>query len=95
MVQVIEQTQEEKMAMYMKLSKKEIAAMLIQANNHLAILMVPNPVPVPWVAPIVEWPPFTMPQPPFYTTCGDNNSIKPNLDLNPDSEHSSTHYYIY
>ena len=35
MVQVIEQTHEEKMAMYMKLTKKELAEMLISANNHL------------------------------------------------------------
>lgn len=74
MMQVIEQTQEEKMAMYMKLSKKELSAMLIQANNHLAILTVPNPI--PWVAPIAEWPPNGTPQPPFYTICGgDENNF--------------------
>lgn len=33
MYQVIEQTDEEKMAIYMKLSKKEIIGMLIRANN--------------------------------------------------------------
>ena len=32
MVQVIEQTKDEKIAMYMKLSKRELAEMLINAN---------------------------------------------------------------
>ena len=35
MMQVIEQTHEEKMKMYMKLPKKEIIAMLIQCNKIL------------------------------------------------------------
>lgn len=35
MYQIIEQTNEEKMAMYMKLSKKELAQMLITANEYL------------------------------------------------------------
>jgi len=35
MIQIIEQSTEEKMAMYMKLSKKELAIMLISCNNAL------------------------------------------------------------
>lgn len=35
MMQIIQQTDEEKMAMYMKLPKKEIIAMLIQCNKML------------------------------------------------------------
>ena len=35
MIQIIEQTDEEKMAMYMKCTKKELIEMLIQANKHL------------------------------------------------------------
>lgn len=36
-LQVIEQTDEEKFAMYNKLTKKELIAMLIEANKHLNI----------------------------------------------------------
>ena len=35
MLQVIEQTREEKIAMYMKLTKQEIAGMLVNANSAL------------------------------------------------------------
>lgn len=35
MYQVIEQTDEEKMTMYMKLSKKEIISMLIECNKFI------------------------------------------------------------
>lgn len=38
MVQVVEQTHEEKIAMYMKLSKRELAEMLINANIVLESL---------------------------------------------------------
>ena len=41
-MQVIQQTDEEKMAMYMKLPKKEIIAMLIQCNKILDSRMVLN-----------------------------------------------------
>ena len=37
MLQVIEQSEEEKMAMYMKLSKKKLAIMLISCNDKLEI----------------------------------------------------------
>lgn len=35
MMQVIEQTHDEKMAMYMKCTKKELASMLIECNRIL------------------------------------------------------------
>ena len=35
MIQIIEQTKEEKVKMYSKLSKKELIEMLIEANRHL------------------------------------------------------------
>ncbi len=35
MVHIVEQTHEEKVAMYMKCTKKELIGMLIQANLHL------------------------------------------------------------
>lgn len=64
MVQEVEQTHEEKMKMYMKLTKKELASMLIQANIAIR-LMQPVPYYVPYVpynppnywgtAPIVEY----------------------------------------
>lgn len=34
-MQIIEQTDEEKLTMYMKLSKQELAKMLIESNKHL------------------------------------------------------------
>lgn len=35
MIQVVKMTDKEKMAMYMKCKKKELAEMLIQSNKHL------------------------------------------------------------
>ena len=35
MIQEVMQTEEEKLKMYMKLSKKELAIMLIESNRHL------------------------------------------------------------
>ena len=35
MIQIVEQTHEQKMSMYMKLSKKKLAEMLIQCNTLL------------------------------------------------------------
>jgi len=35
MMQIVEMTDDEKMAMYMKLTKKELIEMLIQTNKHL------------------------------------------------------------
>lgn len=37
MIQIIEQTHEEKVAMYMKLEKEELIAMLIQSNKLLEL----------------------------------------------------------
>jgi len=55
MVQVIEQTREEKIAMYMKLSKKELAEMLVNCNVLLESMAKGNDVdgcdheyPSPW-----------------------------------------------
>ncbi len=42
MVQIIEQTREEKLAMYMKLPKKEIAEMLINCNDLIHTLTKNN-----------------------------------------------------
>jgi hypothetical protein len=39
MMQIIEQTYEEKMAMYMKCTKKELAEMLINCNDILSMQM--------------------------------------------------------
>lgn len=41
MVQIIPQTHEEKLQMYMKCKKKELALMLIEANRHLENLTTP------------------------------------------------------
>ena len=38
MNQIIEQTHEEKIAMYMKLSKKELVSMVIEGNKTFAVL---------------------------------------------------------
>jgi hypothetical protein len=38
MLQIVDQTKEEKMAMYMKLPKKQIAEMLINCNNIITTL---------------------------------------------------------
>jgi len=38
MLQIVEQTKEEKMAMYMKLPKKQIAEMLINCNDIITAL---------------------------------------------------------
>jgi hypothetical protein len=37
--QVIEMTDEEKLVMYMKCTKKQLAEMLIQCNKHLEMLL--------------------------------------------------------
>ena len=39
MLQIVEQTKEEKMAMYMKLPKKQIAEMLINCNDIITALI--------------------------------------------------------
>jgi hypothetical protein len=50
MMQVIQQTDEEKLTMYMKLSKEELAKMLIEANRHIeriGPIIITNPMPYP------------------------------------------------
>ena len=39
MLKVVQQTHSEKIAMYMKLTKRELAEMLIAANNTMTIIM--------------------------------------------------------
>lgn len=39
MNQILQQTDEEKLAMYMKLSKKELSLMLIESNKHIERLI--------------------------------------------------------
>jgi hypothetical protein len=55
MLQIIEQTDEEKLAMYMKLDKEEIAKMLIQSNKHLDALIAKQPYITPQT-PFPSWP---------------------------------------
>ena len=62
--QVVEMTDEEKLEMYMKLTKTELSKMLIEANKHLDMVRLVAPCP-----PIPIYP--TYPMDPFYTT-GDN-----------------------
>jgi len=66
MVHVVEQTQEEKMAMYMKLSKKELSSMLIQANRAIELM---NPIPVYY--PYKDSTAKNPYDPPFIVTCGN------------------------
>ena len=55
MFRVIEQTHDEKIEMYMKLTKRELATMLANANDAIDLLqkqdwVSPPPV-IPWVGP--------------------------------------------
>ena len=45
MMQVIEQTRDENIAMYMKLTKREIAEMLVNANEAVSLLQKSAPPP--------------------------------------------------
>ena len=54
MLKVIEQTRDEKIAMYMKMTKRELVAMLINANDAIDMLQKDRgrtPEPSPWVGP--------------------------------------------
>lgn len=64
MLQVVEQTEEEQMKMYMKLSKKEIIKMLIEANKHLR--NIPPTIVYPFI--FKE----TLEKQPFHVTCSCN-----------------------
>ena len=50
MMQILPQTRDEKIAMYMRQTKRELAEMLVTANEHLD--RVPSPTgwlpPLPW-----------------------------------------------
>ena len=48
--QITEQTQDEKIAMYMKLSKRRIIGMLIESNEMLARIRI-NPIVRGWDTP--------------------------------------------
>ena len=45
MLTVIEQTREEKVAVYLKLTKRELAEMLVNANDAMAVLSALPPEP--------------------------------------------------
>ena len=45
MLQIVEQSHEEKLEMYMKLSKKQIAEMLIESNNQLDAILGVKKIP--------------------------------------------------
>ena len=55
MMQLVEQTRDEKMAMYMKLTKRELAEMLVNANDALQSLALSQLCPIHVVTPS---PPF-------------------------------------
>ena len=64
MMQVIEQTRNEKLAMYMKLTRRELAEMLVNANDALQSLAMSQLCPVHVIpAGGVTW-------------VGDNNIVK-------------------
>lgn len=75
---VVEQTDEEKLAMYMKLSKTELAKMLIEANKHLQRMelrpiYVDNNRGFQEIKPSTpSWP--TFPETPYKVTCGTYHS---------------------
>ena len=74
MIRVIPQTHDEKIAMYMKLTRRELAEMLTAANEHVDRL---SSQPAEWYPPLPPkyiWQPMTVttisPPP---NTCGDLN----------------------
>lgn len=66
MIQIKEQTPEEKREMYMKLSKEELASMLIEANDRLDNALKGNSL-QPYV---INLNPNNPDEVPFHTTCG-------------------------
>ena len=73
MIQVIPQTRDEKIAMYMKLTKRELAEMLAGANEHVDRL---SRQPAQWYPPlppkyILQPMTVTTTWPPTPNTCGD------------------------
>lgn len=71
MVQIIEQTDEEKLAMYMKLLKEELAKMLIECNRVISNL-IPRPVFGPPASKFEYWPFPSYGGPTVSTTPNDN-----------------------
>lgn len=76
MMQIIQMTDEEKFDMYMKLSKKELSKMLIEANRTIDMFTTPV-YPVYPVFPVYPTEPY--PTSPFYTieytTTGDSTVV--------------------
>lgn len=71
MMQVIEQTRDEKIAMYMKLTKREIIEMLL-TNQEYVEAFKPNPGPRSW-AEIEQVPPMIAAGSPFYVVSTNNS----------------------
>jgi hypothetical protein len=68
---VVEMTDEEKLEMYMKLSKKEIAKMLIESNKNLDVMIKhQQQFFIPSYPILPAYPSY--PLEPFYYTTGDN-----------------------
>ena len=76
MLKVMPQTHSEKIAMYMKLSKRELAEMLVNANNAMTIIM-PGCYHSHEIVYIPIQPQYPQPNLPYYpitTTCGINGN---------------------
>jgi len=76
MIQIIQQTHEEKVEMYNKLSKKQLIMMLIESNNVLdRICLTPIIAAQPMPEIHVLKNPMTEIYPTPYTTCSTINNI--------------------
>lgn len=60
-IQIVEQTDEEKLKMYMKFTKEELAKMLIQANKILGNITQPYFPYNPYCPPDVPYPVYPYP----------------------------------
>ena len=78
MLQIVEQTKEEKMAMYMKLPKKQIAEMLINCNDIITALTQSKNCVIPAVM-------ESLPHTQYRWVCGkcDFSSLELNWDKCP------------
>ena len=78
MYQIIQQTDEEKLAMYMKLSKEELAKMLIE-NNKVIERLTSKPVYAQWTMPANPNDPY-QPFPSWPVVCrGVNGNVQPGM----------------
>jgi hypothetical protein len=79
---VIQQSHDEKIAMYLKLTKRELAEMLVTANDALGAMTTDqHPVytytPPPYTQPSYTPPPTVQPHNwPFFTTCGSTGNLQ-------------------